>query len=160
MNLVEFLTDTLTGRGIVTFLSSMVPIIELRGAIPYGVMSGLPIWISAVVAIFGNILPVPFIILFARRILDWMKTKSLRLCRLAGRLENRARSKRLYKGELLGLFLFVAIPLPGTGAWTGALIAAVLSLRLKYAFPVIAAGVAAAGVIIALLTSGVGAVVS
>jgi uncharacterized membrane protein len=159
MNIWAFATETNLGRALVTFLIAMVPVVELRGAIPYGVIAGLPVWVSALAAICGNILPVPFIILFARRILNWMKTKSAWLQKVAGKLEEHASKKQLYRGELIGLAVFVAIPLPGTGAWTGALIAAVLGMRLKSAFPAIAIGVVVAGILISIITYGVGAVI-
>jgi uncharacterized membrane protein len=134
----------------------MVPIAELRVAIPVGVKLGLPHLTSALLAVAGNILPAPFIILFARRVFEWMREKSVRLRRLAERLEQKARDNKdiLYKGEVLGLIIFVAVPLPGTGAWTGALIAAVLNIRLKVAFPAIALGVLIAGLLVTGITFG------
>ncbi|MDR1329191.1 MAG: small multi-drug export protein [Oscillospiraceae bacterium] len=143
-------------HGVITFLIAMLPIVELRGAIPYGVASGLPQLWAAGLAVFGNILPVPFIILFARRVFIWMKKKSPRLGRFAEMLERKAEKnkKALSRGMALGLMLFVAIPLPGTGAWTGALIAAVFDIRLKTALPAISAGVGIAGVLVTGLTYG------
>jgi uncharacterized membrane protein len=128
----------------------MVPVVELRGAIPFGVANGLPHLVAAAVAFVGNCVPVPFIILFVRRVFNWMKRKSKKLGALAERLESRAVSKggSMQRGIVIGLLIFVAIPLPGTGAWTGALIAAVLDIRLKTAFPAIAAGVAIAAVLV------------
>jgi uncharacterized membrane protein len=144
------------GKIVLTFFVSMLPIIELRGALPLGVARGLTPVMSLIVSVVGNILPVPFIILFVRRVFTWMQSRSQRLARIAQKLESKAWSKRdiLYKGEIIGLFLFVAIPLPGTGAWTGALIAAILNIRLKVAFPAIIAGVAAAGLIVFGITYG------
>jgi uncharacterized membrane protein len=141
---------------LVTFLLSCLPIVELRGAIPAGVVLGLPVLTSAAISAAGNILPVPFIILFMRRILVWMRKRSARLERIAIRLEAKARSKsdKLYKGEILGLLIFVAIPLPGTGAWSGALIAAVLGIRMKAALPAISVGVLIAGVLVTGITYG------
>ncbi|NLA86765.1 MAG: small multi-drug export protein [Clostridiales bacterium] len=138
----------------------MLPVIELRGAIPVGVAMGLDPSVSTIISLVGNLLPVPFIILFIRRIFTWMKHKSRRLADIAERLEKKAQSKgsMLYKGELIGLAIFVAIPLPGTGAWTGALIAAILGMRLKAALPAIAAGVFVAGLIIFGITYGFKAV--
>lgn len=141
-----------------TFLISMVPIVELRGAIPIGVANGLSIWPAILVSILGNLVPVPFIILFIKKIFAWMRTKSVRLNNLVERLEKRAASKTetVQKYAFWGLFVFVAIPLPGTGAWTGALIAAMLEMPMKKAFPSIALGVVSAGAIVAFVTYGAG----
>ena len=102
-------------------------------------------------------MPVPFIVLFIRKIFAWLRTKSERLNAFVTRMEQRAlkKSDTVRRARFWGLFLFVAIPLPGTGAWTGALIAAVLNMRLKRAVPVIFLGVVIAGCIITLLTHGV-----
>lgn len=135
-----------------------LPVLELRGAVPYGVAMDLPLLPVLAVSILGNMLPVPFIILFIRQVFDWMKRKSARLSRIAERLEDRAHAKgkdMLVKYELLGLFVLVAIPLPGTGAWTGALVAALFNLRLKGALPAIFAGVVAAGIIMSVISYGV-----
>ena len=156
MNIIELLETSQLGKMIITFFVSMLPIIELRGAIPIGVAMGLDPIISTVISLAGNLLPVPFIFLFIRRIFAWMKVKSKKLARIAEKLENKAHSKgsTLYKGEIIGLLLFVAIPLPGTGAWTGTLIAAILDMRLKTALPTIAAGVLVAGLLIFGITYG------
>lgn len=136
---------------------SMVPVIELRGAIPIGLGLGLPFWPTFLTALIGNLLPVPFLILFTRRVFEWLRKKSGFLERLVSRMEKKAASKEklLKKYELLGLCILVAIPLPGTGAWTGSLVAAVFDIRLKHAFPVIALGVLIAGMIISGLSYGV-----
>lgn len=146
---------TFWGKLLTVFLISMVPIIELRGAVPFGYGLDLDIWLVAIVSIIGNLLPVPFIILFIKKIFAWIRKVFPRLDGLITRLENRAHSKseKVEKSAFWGLFVFVAIPLPGTGAWTGALIAAMLDMRLKKAFPAIAAGVATAGVLIAALVT-------
>ena len=152
------LWNSLFGKLLQTFLISMVPVIELRGAIPYGVARGLEFWQAIPVAIVGNLVPVPFIIIFIKKIFAWLRTISAGLDRLVTRLENRALSKTdtVKKYAFWGLFLFVAIPLPGTGAWTGALIAAMLDMKVKDAFPSIALGVLTAGAIITFLTYVVG----
>ena len=136
---------------------AMVPVFELRGAIPVGVAAGLPFWIVFITAILGNPLPVPFLILFTRRVFEWLRKKSAFLERLVSRLEMKAAAKEdlLKKYELLGLCILVAIPLPGTGAWTGSLVAAVFDIRLKHAFPAIALGVLIAAVIVSVVTYGV-----
>ncbi|NLB28629.1 MAG: small multi-drug export protein, partial [Clostridiales bacterium] len=130
---LEVLGDTAPGRVLVTFFLSMVPVVELRGGIPAGVLLGLPPLAAACIAIAGNIVPVPFIILFIRYIFDWMKHFGGFPGKIATKLENRANNKSgaLARGELIGLTILVAIPLPGTGAWTGALVAAMLGMRMK-----------------------------
>jgi uncharacterized membrane protein len=150
--------STFFGKLLMTFLISMVPIIELRGAIPIGVANGLSIWPAILVSILGNLVPVPFIILFIKKIFAWMRTKSVRLNNLVERMEKRAAGKTetVQKYAFWGLFVLVAIPLPGTGAWTGALVAAMLEMPMKKAFPSIALGVAAAGAIVAFVTYGAG----
>ena len=153
------LFNSLFGKLLQTFLISMVPVIELRGAIPYGVARGLEFWQAIPVAIVGNLVPVPFIILFIKKIFSWMRRYFPKLDGFVSKLENRALSKTdtVKKYAFWGLFLFVAIPLPGTGAWTGALIAAMLEMRVKDAFPAIALGVLTAGAIVAFVTYGAGA---
>ena len=151
--------NSLLGKLIMTFLISMVPVVELRGAIPIGVAHGLEFWQAIPVAIVGNLVPVPFIIVFIKKIFAWMRRKLPRLNGLVTRLENRAVSKidTVRKYAFWGLFLFVAIPLPGTGAWTGALIAAMMDMRVKDALPSITLGVLTAGAIVAFVTYGAGA---
>ena len=141
---------------LMTFLISMVPVLELRGAIPIGVAGGMTPLAAMCVAIVGNLVPIPFLIVFTRRIFNWLKTKGkIRL--LVEKLEDRAaeKSQVVLKYAWWGLCILVAIPLPGTGAWTGALVAAVLNMRLKSAMPAIAVGVVIAGFIVTCLTYGV-----
>jgi len=147
---------TPAGRIIATFIVSMLPVLELRAAIPLGVGLGLSHIASMAVSCVGNMVPVPFIILFARRVIEWMKRKSPRLGAFAARLEERALSKRdvIKKWQILGLVILVAIPLPGTGAWTGSLVAALFNIRMKSAFPAILLGVLIAGVLVTGLTYG------
>ena len=138
------------------FGMSMLPIVELRGSVPFGVGMDLPLIPVLIVSIIGNMIPVPFIILFIRKIFDWMKKHSKKLGAVAEKLETRASAKgdMLVKYEMLGLFILVAIPLPGTGAWTGALVAAMFNLRLKNALPTITLGVIAAGLIMSIVSWG------
>lgn len=157
---MEFLWNvlggTLWGKLLVTFLISMVPIIELRGAIPVAILAHqLNPLLAFLVSILGNLLPVPFIIIFIRKIFGFIRKHIPVLNRMVDKLEEKGRSKKatVEKWGFWGLFIFVAIPLPGTGAWTGALIAAMLDMRLKRAFPSIALGVVTAGVVITLLVS-------
>lgn len=139
------------------FGMAALPVLELRGAVPYGVAMDLPLPTVLAVSILGNLLPVPFIILFIRQILAWMKSKSRRLRGIAEKLEARAQAKGdiLVKYETLGLFILVAVPLPGTGAWTGSLIAALFDLRMKHALPAIFLGVLTAGLIMSVVSYGV-----
>ena len=156
-SLSQWLLAAGEGKFLATLLISMLPVVELRGGLPAGVAMGLPLREAFFAALLGNLLPVPFIILFARRVFAWVRIHIPRLGRWVDRLEQKAwrKSDRVVKYQTWGLLLFVAVPLPGTGAWTGALIAALLDLRLKLAVPAITAGVFLAGVIISLLTYGV-----
>ena len=129
-------------------LISMLPFIELRGAIPAGAAMGLSAFTTYVIAVLGNILPIPFILLFARPLVAWFK-KTKYFKPLADKLEKKCENNRnkIMKYSAFGLYIFVAIPLPGTGAWSGSLIAALMDMRFKYAFPSIALGVITAGLI-------------
>lgn len=144
--------------GIITFFMSMIPVIELRGALPYGVIGGLSVQEAFIISVLGNLVPVPFIIIFIRKVFEWMRGKSDKLNRVVLRMEAKADAKKdiVQKAEFFGLVVLVAIPLPGTGAWTGALVAAMLDMRLRRAFPAIAIGVIIAGLIVSTLTFGVG----
>ena len=148
--------NTPAGNILLTFLVSMVPVIELRGAIPIGVARGVNLWTAIGVSMVGNLVPVPFIILFIRQIFAWMRGWNRRFNDLVTSLENRAESKRetVEKYAFWGLVILVAIPLPGTGAWTGALVAAMMDIKLKRAFPAIALGVVIAGIIVSVVTYG------
>ena len=108
---------------ITTLLMAMVPVIELRGAIPYGVaVAGLEIWQAALIAVIGNLLPIPFLVVFTRDVFAWMRKKSERLDRIVVRMEKKADKNKdvVLRYQFWGLMILVAIPLPGTGAWTGA----------------------------------------
>ena len=144
---------------LITLLMAMVPVVELRGAIPYGVVAGLSVHTAFILAVIGNLIPIPFLVVFTRKVFEWLRTKSEGLDRMVCRLEAKAdKNKELVeKSEFFGLMLLVAIPLPGTGAWTGALVAAMLDMRLKRAMPAIILGVLVAGVIVTTLTYGAGA---
>ncbi len=156
MALVELLEQYGWGASLITFVVSMVPVIELRGAIPLGVSLGMTHLGAMAVSIAGNMVPVPFIVLFIRKIFAWLKSKSPRWRVIVERLEARAEGKwdRVHAYQFLGLVLLVAIPLPGTGAWTGSLIAALLNMRLKNALPAILLGVVIAGVLVTGITFG------
>ncbi len=144
---------------LITFLMAMVPVVELRGAIPYGVIAGLSVPEAFILAVLGNLAPIPFLVVFTRKVFEWLRTKSEGLDRLVKRLEAKADKNKeiVQKYEFFGLMLLVAIPLPGTGAWTGALVAAMMNMRLKRAMPAITVGVIVAGIIVTTLTYGAGA---
>ena len=142
-----------------TFLMAMAPVVELRGAIPFGLACGLPVPVAFLAAALGNLFPVPFILLLLRRVFAWLRRfpwlKS-RVDALECRAHLKGRTMRKYR--IFGLFLLVAVPLPGTGAWTGALVADVLDIRARDALPAIAGGVLAAGVIVTILSCGAASV--
>ena len=150
--------ETMAGKWLMTIGIAALPVVELRGAIPAGVTAGLAPWQAFVAAVIGNMLPVPFIMLLSRRIFNWLR-KGKWWGPKIDRLEARATEKggAIRKYRLPGLILLVAIPLPGTGAWTGALVADALDIRMREAVPAIFAGVVIAGVIITVLTYGVSA---
>ena len=156
MDAIQWLTDTELGAILSTVLVSMVPVLELRGGIPWGVAHGLPHLTAFLAAVVGNMIPVPFIVVYIRRIFKWMRRHLPQLDHLVDRLEARAhlKGRKVTKYKYLGLMIFVAIPLPGTGGWTGALIAAFLDMRLKKAIPSIFGGVLIAGFLITGLTYG------
>ncbi len=137
------------------FFLSMVPVLELRAAIPVGATLGLEWVANYLICVIGNMIPVPFILLFIRHVLEWMK-KVPHLNKIAIWVENKAQKNtpKVQKYASLGLLIFVALPLPGTGAWTGALVAAMLDMRMKYAIPSIFCGVLIAGLIMSLASYG------
>ena len=139
----------------------MVPVVELRGAIPYGFANGVNPVLCFILSVIGNLLPVPFVILFIRKIFEWAKKKDNFLKKPVLWLEAKAERKKgnVLKYEFWGLMVLVAIPLPGTGAWTGALVAAMLDMQLKRALPSIVLGVIAAGIVVTLATVGVIAII-
>ena len=157
MELMQWLTDTMAGEFTLTVLVSMIPVVELRGGIPFGVAAGLPVWAAFIAAVIGNLIPVPFIIVYIRRIFQWMRRRMPRLNSMVDKLERKAHLKgqRVSKYKYLGLMLFVAVPLPGTGAWTGSLAAAFLDMPLRKAIPSVIVGVLIAGMAISILTYGV-----
>ena len=147
-------------NSLIIFLISMVPLIELRGAIPYAVGFKLPLLPSYIIAILGNMLPVPFIFFFARKILEWGKDKKFTkkfftFCLEKGNKGGKKLQEKAGRNVYLALFLFVGIPLPGTGAWTGTLAASLLNLDFKKSVLAIMAGVVLAGIIMGLVSLGV-----
>lgn len=150
--LVQGIIDALggsVGKEVIVFLISMVPILELRGALLVaGPLLGVPVQTAIPLSVIGNIIPVPFILLLITPIFKWMKGTRL-FKPMVDKLEAKAMSKsdKIEKYEFWGLVLFVGIPLPGTGAWTGSLIAALLGIRFKKAFPAVILGICMATVI-------------
>ena len=142
---------------LIVFLVSMVPLIELRGAIPYGVMFGLPLWQTFVIAIIGNMLPVPVIFFFARRVLEWGADKPVigkvfTFFLEKGHKGGEKLQAKAGRGLYWALLLFVGIPLPGTGAWTGTLAASLLDMDFKKSVAACVGGVLLAGVITGVLS--------
>ena len=138
---------------LITFLISMIPLVELRGAVPYGIGVGLPMWQAIIIGVIGNMLPVPIIFFFARRVLEWGADKPViggffSWCLKKGHNGGQMLAKSAGdKGLYFALFLFVGIPLPGTGAWTGTLAASILDLKFKNSIIAVIAGVILAGFI-------------
>ena len=155
MELFEFLTDTTAGKCIFTMLVSMLPIIELRGGLPFGVAMGLPYYLAFPFAVLGNLIPAPFIIVYIRRIFKLMRKYMPKLNSLVDKLEKKAhlKGKKMQKYQYLGLWLFVAIPLPGTGAWTGALGASFLNMGFKSTVASVSLGVVMAAIIMGTLST-------
>ncbi len=154
--LAELLGSRHAAEAVLTFFAAMIPVLELRFAIPFGVARGLRLWTSIWASVLGNLVPVPFIVVFITRIFAWLRRRSARFNTLVDSLERRAEGKKatVEKYAFWGLVVLVAIPLPGTGAWTGALVAAMMRLKLKRAFPAIAVGVLIAAVIVSVITYG------
>lgn len=146
------------GKELILFIISMVPILELRwGLLAAGpAFLNIPMWRAIPVGIIGNLLPIPFILLLITKIFDWMKGTK-RLKPVVEKLEKKAMSQsaNIEKYEFWGLVAFVGIPLPGTGAWTGALIAALLGIRFRKAFPAIVIGVCLAACIMTIISYGI-----
>ena len=145
---------------LIVFFVSMVPIIELRGAIPYAVGFGLPLLPSYIIAIIGNMIPVPFIFLFARKVLVWGSTKKyigkfFTWCLKKGEKGGEKLKQSAGKGLYMALLIFVGIPLPGTGAWTGTLAASLLNMDFKKSTLAVMGGVILAGIIMGILSLGV-----
>lgn len=152
-----FLTETL-GAHFGVMICSMIPIIELRGAIPLGAALGMPWWLNYICAVVGNMIPVPFILLFIKKIIAWMTSCRVRLFnKIGGWLTRKAEKNRakIEKYSFWGVCLFVAIPLPITGAWTGSLVAAVIDMKFWKALLSCLLGVMLAGVIMTLASYGV-----
>ena len=154
-SIIDLLGDKVPGE-LIVFLVSLLPVLELRGGLIAAKLLGLPMLRAFAICFVGNILPVPLILLFIRRIFAFLKRFS-RVEQAIDKLEARSirKADKVVKYRLWGLLLLVAVPLPGTGAWTGALVAALLDIRMKHALPVIAAGVLIAGAIVCAVMYGV-----
>lgn len=141
---------------LVCFIISMVPVIELRGGLIIAAIKGIPLFKAIGICIAGNIIPVPFILLLITPIFTWLK-KTKFFKPIVEKLENKSmgKSEKIKKYEFIGLVLFVGIPLPGTGAWTGSLIASLLNIKFKKAFPAVILGLIMATVIMCLLSYGI-----
>lgn len=143
---------------LIVFFVSMVPLIELRGAVPIGTGLGLPWHFTLIVAIIGNCLPIPIILIFVKKVLTWMRGCRIKFfSKVSNFMFEKAEKNRgkIDKYATWGLFLFVAIPLPGTGAWTGALVASLFDMDKKKASLSIFSGVVTAGIIMTLISQGV-----
>ena len=145
---------------LIIFLVSMVPLIELRGAVPIAVGMNLPLLPCYIVCILGNMLPVPFIFFFARKVLEWGADKPVigkffTFCLEKGHKGGQKLQEKAGRGLFVALLLFVGIPLPGTGAWTGTLAASLLDMDFKSSVIAVMCGVVLAGVIMGLLSMGV-----
>ncbi len=153
--IVQFLSDMGITQYMALFIISMAPVLELRASVILGAAMGLDWYRVLAVCLLGNLVPIPFIILFLRPVLNYFKqTKSL--SKLANWVQNRtmAKADKVLKYETFGLSLFVAIPLPGTGGWTGAIIAALLDMQLRRALPAICFGVLCAGILMTAASYG------
>ena len=145
---------------LIAFFISMVPLVELRAAVPYALGVGLPVIPSYIVCILGNMLPMPIIFFFARRVLEWGKDKKyigkfFSFCLEKGHKGGEKLQETAGKGLYWALFIFVGIPLPGTGAWTGTLAASILDMDFKKSVVAVMSGVVLAGVIMGIISSGI-----
>ncbi|MDV4149545.1 small multi-drug export protein [Clostridium sp. AL.422] len=157
-SLINWFTSTLSfmPKEVIAFIISMVPILELRGGLIAASLLGIGVYKAVFLCVLGNIVPIPFILLFITPIFNWMKTTKL-FRPMVEKLENKSmeKSDQIQKYEFWGLALFVGIPLPGTGAWTGALIAALLGIKIKKASLSIFIGIIIATVIMTIISYGI-----
>lgn len=152
-SLVNFFSQTIPGK-LTVFLLSLMPVIELRGGILAAKLLHLEMLPAFFICFVGTILPTPFILLFINKIFDWMR--NTRLVKLVNRMEEKGRSKfdKINRYKTLGLLVFVAIPLPGTGAWTGSLAAALMKMDFKSAMVSVVGGTLVADIIMCVLSYG------
>lgn len=161
--LVDFFTSMMSGvipKELIILIISVIPILELRGGLLAASVLHIEMYRAVLICVIGNIIPIPFILLFINKILDWMK-KRKRFEKMVNKLEMRAQSKSesIKKYEFWGLLIFVGVPLPGTGAWTGALVAALLRMNMKKSFIAILGGIFMAAVIMVIIAYGIPAIV-
>lgn len=151
---VDAFSDKLSGE-IIAFIVSLLPVLELRGGLIVAKIMEVDFFKAFIICFIGNMIPIPFILLFIRKIFTLLK-RNKRIAALIDKLEARSirKADNVKKYRLWGLFIFVAIPLPGTGAWTGALVADLLDIRIKHSLPVITLGVFVAGLIISSISYG------
>lgn len=154
---VQFLQNNLSTE-LATVIISMLPVVELRGGIPFAIAMGIDWWWAVVLGVIGNMIPIPFVIWFIRPILNSLKKRKV-FAEIVAWQERKmeANSKKVEKYSILGLLLFVAIPLPGTGAWTGAMLADFLNMKMSHAVLSICGGVLCAAVLVAIASMGVAA---
>ena len=154
INLIGLINSALSPE-IIVFIISLIPVLELRGGMIAASILGLNWKVAMFICILGNIIPIPFILLFIKKIF-WL-LRNTKFVKFIYKIEKRAieKSEKIFKYRNLGLYLFVAIPLPGTGAWTGALIAALFDIRIRNAFLSIVCGIFTAAIIMAILSYGV-----
>ena len=161
----QFFLETV-GKELCVFFCSMIPIIELRGAIPMGAafnatLGGMPFWLTYFLSVLGNMLPVPFILLFIKKMIKWMSVSKVKFFnKIANFLLNKVEKKRdkIEKYSFWGVCLFVAVPLPVTGAWTGSLVAAMIDMKFWKALLSCLIGVMIAGVVMTIVSYGVAAI--
>ncbi|MGN0468179.1 MAG: COG2426 family protein [Acutalibacteraceae bacterium] len=158
-SIAEYLVNSLDGKlsaELIAFIISLLPILELRGGLIAAKLLNIEFAKAFVICYIGNMLPIPFILLFIRKIFNYLK-RYKKINKLIEKLEMRSvrKADKVKKYRLWGLLLLVAIPLPGTGAWTGALVADLFDIRIKHSLPVIAAGVLIAGLIMSALSYGI-----
>ena len=146
--------STTLGKFIMTFLISTLPVGELRFGLPYGILAGLSLPVAMLAAILGNMLPVPFIIVFIEQVFIWLRRHLPKLDSFITKMEKKAEAKQdlVDRYGALGLILIVGIPLPGTGAWTGSLVAALMKMKLRKAIPCIYLGIVIAAILMTVIT--------
>lgn len=162
-SLIDFMLNLMNGlnKDLTVFIISMIPILELRGGLIAAKVLSIPYVRALILCIIGNIIPIPFILLFINKIFEWLK--NFKITRgIVEKLEKRAmgKSESIQKYEFLGILLFVGIPLPGTGAWTGSLIAALLRVKLRKAVPAVFLGIVLAAAIMSFIAYGIPYIIS
>lgn len=158
-SIANWFVDVFNGKlppEVIVFIISLFPVLELRGGLIAAGLLNIPFMKAFLICFVGNMIPIPFILLFIRKIFEIMK-RARPFRKIVKKMEEKAEKngEKVRKYELLGLLILVAVPLPGTGGWTGALVAALMDIRMKKSLPVIALGVIIAGLIVSLVMYGV-----